>query len=66
MDYLRYPVANAVHPSDPRHRIGGFEGFGHAIGFGELSRQAICHLGSFSVDCREVFFQFTRKQQIGV
>ena len=65
-DDFHHPVSDAVHATDPCHWIGGFQGFGHAFGAGELSGQTGGHFGSVGVDLREMSFQLTRKQQVGV
>lgn len=66
IDDFHYAIPDAVHVSDPCHRIGGFQRFGHAFGMGELGGQTGCHFSSVGVGRGEVFFQLTRKQQICV
>ena len=57
VDDFRYAVLDAVHALDPGQRVGGLQGFGDALGTGELGRQAVGHVGGIGVDGVEMLLQ---------
>jgi len=51
-DDLSDPGADGVHALDPGKGIGGLQGFGEALGAGELGGQLVSHLPGLLVDMR--------------
>ena len=60
------PVANIIHPAHPFQLIGGFQGFGHALGFLHLpDGQRKLFLGLL-VQLGKVAAQFAGQEQLVV
>ena len=64
VDQLPHPCLDAVHALDPGQGIGGLQGFGEALGAGQLGGQAVGHGGGVGVDGVEMAFQLTRKKKV--
>lgn len=62
-DDLSDPGADGVHALDPGQGIGGLEGFGDALGAGELVGQLVSHLPGLLVDLGEMSVQLAVIEQ---
>ena len=63
---FRHTVSHAVHSTDPRHHIIGFQLFGYAFGFRHLLYQPREHLLRLPVNIHKVTVQPSARQQVGI